>query len=383
MRLLFLFAFLLSISAQSETLVTPTEKVVHAEWPNFTDDLEFVGLAKAIDRQINHFKKMDLSGQIEFGNDRFPLTQVRDSLIQFKTLIGEYTKCRKTKTLPADCLKSLNTQIEARFNLYRPLLSKGDPRFGEPKATFFTGYYTPLMTVSLAPTAEFSHPIYAAPKNEKLRRSTRIEIDFKGALRGQGLELYYAKNLFDVYLMHVEGGGHLLVKDGEQTTSQYIWYDTSNGRRFQFIVNYMLAKKWIQGSSVQEQREFLNAHPELQEEIYATCPSYVFYRPSLISPAGSGGVPLTENRSMATDKNLYAFKGVLGFVSTVRPTESSRLSDKVSYRDFSRFFIDQDTGSAIRGKARVDLYFGEGDYAEYASANEAVRGDLYFLMLKP
>jgi membrane-bound lytic murein transglycosylase A len=98
---------------------------------------------------------------------------------------------------------------------------------------------------------------------------------------------------------------------------------------------------------------------------------------------GSDLVPLTDNRSIATDTNYYRFKGLLAFVQAERPVETSLQNNcQLEFRSFSRFYLDQDTGGAIRGKGRVDLYFGENEYAQKAAYNLVRRGDLYFLMLK-
>ncbi len=392
-RLTFLAAFLTSTAVWAEAYVTPTEKVADAAWPKLADDLGFRGMDLAITRQLKKFNKADLQGTIRFGSDVYSLASVKDSLVRFQQLITNFKKCTKLSKRSDACGDNLTAQIKKYFNLYRPHLEPADPRFGEAKATFFTGYYTPLLTVSKTLTPEFSHAIYATPVDKKLRHASRDEIDFKGALNNQGAELYYANDLFDLYLMHVEGGSHLLVKNGKGTDSQYISYDSENGLKFQFIEKFMMAKGWIKEPTIKAQREFFKAHPELQEEGYSTCPSYVFYKLSPTPPLGSGDVPLTDNRSIATDTAHYRFKGTLSFVSTARPEETSKgrhsqdkiqdaPSAEVKFKDYSRFYLDQDTGGAIRGKARVDLYFGEGAYAEYAASNEIQRGDLYFLMLK-
>jgi membrane-bound lytic murein transglycosylase A len=98
-------------------------------------------------------------------------------------------------------------------------------------------------------------------------------------------------------------------------------------------------------------------------------------------------VAVTANRSIATDNDYYGFKGTLAFVKGVRPKEHQRAQAgraclDVEFRPFSRFYLDQDIGGGVRGKARADLFFGEGAYAQLAAFNEDDRGDIYFLMLK-
>jgi membrane-bound lytic murein transglycosylase A len=183
--------------------------------------------------------------------------------------------------------------------------------------------------------------------------------------------------------MHVQGGGHITIESGGKTTSKYLSYAGTNGLSWNFISKYMMEKNYIQDPSIIAQRSFLEATPHKEQEIYATCPSYVYFKESDHPPLGSDRVPLTDNRSIATDTRYYRFKGLLSFVKTERPTEApSRDCEQLEFKSFSRFFLDQDTGGAIRGKGRVDLYFGEGSYAEKTAYNLVRRGDLFFLMLK-
>ena len=140
--------------------------------------------------------------------------------------------------------------------------------------------------------------------------------------------------------------------------------DTSNGRAFRFISIYMRNKGYISDLSNESQRAYLNAHPEKWREIYDYDPSYVFFKLTDTPPNGNDAVSLTDNRSMATDSKLYAAKGLLSYVQTQKP---SREGNHDRWDDFSRFLIDHDTGGAIQGASRADLYFGEDDYAAYVA----------------
>ena len=97
-------------------------------------------------------------------------------------------------------------------------------------------------------------------------------------------------------------------------------------------------------------------------------------------PVGSLGVPLTAGRSIATDRRLFP-KAALAFIVTQRPVldPSGKL---VGWEPFSRFVLNQDTGSAIRGGQRVDLFFGTGREAAAAAGHMKSTGKLYFLIKK-
>ena len=131
---------------------------------------------------------------------------------------------------------------------------------------------------------------------------------------------------------------------------------------------------------MQRLRAYLTDHPEERNEIFAYNERYVFFRFLSDGPLGNLEVPLTPERSIATDARLFP-KGALAFIVTQRPILdfTGRL---IAWRPFSRFVLNQDTGGAIRGLQRVDVYFGSGDEAAGAAGFMNRRGKLYFLSLK-
>jgi membrane-bound lytic murein transglycosylase A len=365
---------------------TPTRLLGPNELPAFSDDLDFDNMTLAIDRQLRRFNQLDLSRRtIEFGGRVFSGTVLRDSLKEFKNIVSAYATCKVKARDKSTCVDNLNATIREKFNVYVPDLLPGDTRYGEKLPVLFTGYYTPTLEASVVPTADKPHSIYKKPSTS-LAAATRAEIDFKNVLRGKGLELFYTKNLFDLYLLHVQGGGKAIVTDkkGKQK-SYYLTYDGTNGQKWTFISKYMIEKGYINSGSIEAQRHFLDSFPAKEEEIFATCPSYVYFKVTAEPPHGSDMVPLTDNRSIATDTNHYLFKGALAFVEAKRPADPYDPSESCNpgeFKNFSRFYLDQDTGGAIKGKGRVDLYFGESQYSQLAAYNTVQRGNLYFLLLK-
>lgn len=131
---------------------------------------------------------------------------------------------------------------------------------------------------------------------------------------------------------------------------------------------------------MQRLRRYLRAHPEEQEAILSSNERYIFFRFVKGGPVGNLGVPLTPGRSIATDMRLFP-KGALAFIVTKRPV-LDEAGNLVGWEPFSRFVLNQDTGSAIRGLERVDLYFGAGPEAAAAAGYMKSMGKLYFLMKK-
>jgi len=367
---------------------TPTRLLPKKDWPRFSDDLDFENMDLAIDRQLKRFRQLNLNGTINLGGARYPTRLAVRSLERFRDLTRTYKACLILNS-KMTCENHLNEAVAREFNIFMPELKPSDPRYGEPKQTLFTAYYTPTLAGRLERSGDFQHGVYRNPKNGDEFKFSRVEIDFQNKLAGRGLEIFYALDLFDLYLLQVQGGGRVDILDPNQKTQTfYISYGGTNKKSFSFISKYMLERGYIQSPSIEAQRDFLAANPDKQQEIYATSPSYVYFSVTDHPPFGSDSVPLTDDRSIATDTNFYRFKGLLSFVNARRPAQQNGDKKKcgprsLKFKNYSRFYLDQDTGGAIRGKARVDLYFGESAYAEKAAYNIVERGDLYFLLLKP
>ena len=363
---------------------TPTKKLAERDYPFFRDDIDFVRMEVAISRQLAHYKKFPVSGTIKFGKTSYPLKHVTKTLQSFLELSEQARACIEEsadKDEKADCYQAFHLAIVENFDVFAPHLTKDDPRHDEEEQTFFTAYYTPTLEASRSRIGDFRHGIYAKPRNATDRKSTRVQIHFEDRLERKDLTLFYVKDLFDLYLLHVQGGGRIVYEENGELRQKYIHYDGTNRQPFRWISVYMRDKGYITDGKIESQRGYLLAHPEKEREIYNYCPSYIYYKESDEQATGSGGVSVTNGRSIATDWRHYRYKGLLSFVVAKRPTEDSTPTE-VEYKPFSRFMLDQDTGGAIKGKARVDLFHGEDKYAEIAAFNTKHTGNLFYLMLK-
>ena len=355
---------------------TPTRALEPSEYPNFSDDLDFEEMDLALDRQIKRFRQRDLSGTIQFGSEHYPQQKLLDTMLSFKQDVQLMRSCLKTKT-KTECNEWLDRRIKENYNVFVP--DMGDIDYQDTAFAHFTAYYTPTLKASYKKTREKPHAIYSMPKEGYLRSKTREEIDFLGALRGYGYEMFYTKDMFELYLMQIEGGGKVIVEyDDGSTKSYYLSYAGTNRKAWRFISKYMYERGMINDRSVASQRKYLNENPRQWRRIYSYCPSYVYFKVTEDPPLGSDMVSLTDNRSIATDYRRYSLKGTLSFIRGKRPNPVG----ESGYRIFSRFMIDQDTGGAIKGNARADLYFGEGAYAEKAANSVNNRGQMFFLLKK-
>lgn len=382
MKKVLLFSLLISgLSFAHHTEIKMPELEKMNENIQFDDDLDFENILLAIQRQEAYFNRVSLDVEFQFGKKNIKRKKLRDSLAVFKGEVISTMACLK-KLTRSECYKTLNENLNRQFDVYRPVPLEWE-RGHKDKKTLFTAYYSPDLNGSKVKTAEYKNPIYAMPKDEKLRRSTSDEINFGGALKGKGLELFYVKeSLYDVWLLHVQGGGRVKVKNKDGTiTKHYLSYAGSNNQKFTMLFRYMLDQGMLTSGNagVPNQRAYFNDNPQDQRAILASSPSFIYFKVTEDEPLGVKNIPLTEKRSLATDYRRVQEYGIINYIRTEKPVLSG---GHRQMQKFSRFFLNQDTGGAIKGNARVDLYFGYGEEAEMSAYSIHQLGEQYYLLLK-
>ncbi len=388
-----LFVFLFWGAVALGQVITPTQSMENP--PLFSDDIDFSLMEKAIERQLIYFNKIDLEQTVQFGDDIYKKRQLKVSLEEFGKLISSYKSClqilkeiqTRYTTAREFCLQTLNKEVQQKFHFYKPQEQEESepqsvlPALGE---TFYTAYYSPDLEASKVKDDVYKNPIYALPKEAELRSLSREEIDFDKKLEGHGYELLYTKqSLFDLYLFHVEGGGRVRIKQSDGSfLNRFLSYAGANGKKFRPVYHYMLEQGMItpENKTLEDQRRYLRENPDDRREVYASNPSYIFFEITEEEPLGVGDIPLTPGRSIAIDTRLYKQVGMIHFVKTYIPVLNER--GEVEQKVFKRFFLSQDTGGAIRGEARVDLYMGYGRDAEVAANNTRSFGEQIILVRK-
>jgi membrane-bound lytic murein transglycosylase A len=294
-----------------------------------------------------------------------------------------------------------NKEAARRFfeDNFRPVLIT---RLGEPQG-FLTGYYEPIVEGSRFPNPEFHVPLYRRPHDLVAagykpgsgdfpnkgaligRRNENSEIVpyhdrgaiEAGALDGQKLEICWLRDPFEALAIQIQGSARVVLEDG---TPLRINYDSHNGFPYTAVGRVLIERDLVprEEMSMQRIRDWMAANPDEAPKVRATNRSYVFFRVSGLSnegePVGAQGVPLIPGRSIAVDKvHVY---GTPFFIDASLPIESSKPNTP-----FRRLMIAQDTGSAIVGPARADLYWGAGDDAARIAGR--IRHPGRFVMLLP
>jgi membrane-bound lytic murein transglycosylase A len=275
-------------------------------------------------------------------------------------------------------------------------------RLGEGDG-FVTGYYEPVIDGSRTQTEVYNVPVYRRPSNlfvrgfnqdspslpnkgqvfRKIGRRKLVpyydrgEIE-DGAIAGRGLEICWLKSQTDLLFSQIQGSARVRLEDGSTIR---INYDAHNGYPYTAVGRILIDRGIIpkEQMSMQKIREWMDQNPDGAKELRRQNRAYVFFREVNLSDkdeaVGAQGVPLTPGRSIAVDKALHVY-GTPFFIEGELPIES-----EVSKTPFHRLMIAQDTGSAIVGPARADLYFGAG--VEAGKVSGRLRHNMHFVMLVP
>ena len=263
----------------------------------------------------------------------------------------------------------------------------------------FTGYYEPEAEGSLKQEGAFQVPMYRKPpelvaldaesqkstglsygimRNSKAHRfSTREEIE-KGALNGRGLEIVWLKSWVDAFFMHIQGSGRIKLPNGQVIR---LAYAAKNGQPYTGIGSMLLQRGIATPAtmSMQVLRNWMATHPDEAPALMWNNKSFIFFRDievpdKNLGALGAQQVHLMPLRSLAIDRSNWMF-GTPIWLDTSTPTESSGGS-----KPFQHLMIAQDTGTAIKGYVRGDVYWGWGDEAAITAGHMKSPGRMIALL---
>jgi membrane-bound lytic murein transglycosylase A len=338
---------------------------------SLSDDLRLAGLNEAIEAQ-QHALQATGSDSMQIGPVSILKRDYGRSLAKLSTIL--------TSDQP---LESKLSYIRENFRFFEFAGAN------QPGRVLLTGYFEPIIAGSLSRTAQLSRPLYRKPsdllsiplslfserfKDEKALKGrlasarvvpyfSRAEIDGQMVLAGKGLELAWVDPI-DAFFLQIQGSGTLRLANGEEV---HLVYADKNGQRYEAIGKFLKSALAPNPVTMPRVEKALRAMtPTERDRILFLNPSYVFFERSKKRAITSLGVPATPGRTVAVDPR-FAPKGALAYLSFQKPEFSfNQVSgdDPTSFQDASRFVLDQDSGGAITGTGRVDLFWGRGDDAK-------------------
>ncbi|ALB41294.1 MULTISPECIES: murein transglycosylase A [unclassified Anabaena] len=298
------------------------------------------------------------------------LNRVQRSLLRFRQLV-----------VSSQSAAELQAAVRREFVFYQ---SVGNDGKGTVK---FTAYYEPVYVASRVRTAVYKYPLYSLPPDfQKWTKPhpKRIDLEGKNGLLGdksklRGLEIVWFSNRLDPYMVQIQGSAQIKLTNGQRTSvgyaggTDYAW--TSIGKE--------LAKDGklpLSGLTMPKLITYFRQNPKELSNYLPRWERFVFFAETNGTPAtGSIVVPVTAERSIATDKSLMP-PGALALIinSFPYPTNGGKLESRL----VNRFVLDQDTGSAIKGPGRVDYFMGSGQLAGDRAGISGGNGSLFYLLLK-
>ena len=375
------------VNLQAVSPAMAIEHVPAERLPVFADDMQLDRLAAAIQSSLKYFDKLPESREFKFGGDRYRAGQLKAGLAEFLAFI---------ETKPSQNV--LSQWITQHCRVYAATEN------GAPGGVLYTGYYIPVLNGSRNKTSTYRYPVYNRPSDlvtfspadfctdcspalvvgrhagrEVVPYYTRQTIESRNVLADTAMPIVWVDDPVDLFFLHVQGSGLVRLPTGELIN---VHYAISNGHPYKSIGRHLIHTGKIarKDLTMQSIRSYLENHPEERDAIFAYNPRYVFFTEAPGGATGCLGVVITPGRTIATDQAVYP-PGALAFIQCEKPV-LDQSGEVKNWVPFSRFALNQDTGDAIRGHGRVDIFWGGGQYAEAAAGRMKHAGALYILMPK-
>ncbi len=340
-------------------------------WGNVNNSGDLQSLVTAVDRSLKYLATPKAAKDYRrYWGTEFNLERVRRSLIRFRQLL-----------VTANSPRELQQAVESEFEFYQ---SVGKDNQGTVE---FTGYFVPTYRASRVPNAEYRYPLYRKPTNfDNWRKPhpTRVQLEGKDGLQGNktvlaGHELVWLRDRLEAFLVQVQGSARLQLTDGTQMS---ITYGGSTNYRYTSIGGELVKDGIFPKEELTLPRllAYFESHPQALDKYIPRNNRFIFfYETDNKPPNGNLSVPVTAERSIATDKSIMP-PGALALIQAPIPQVSSK--GDLETRSVTRYVLDQDTGSAIKGAGRVDIFLGSGELAGDRAGLLNGPGKLYYLLLK-
>jgi membrane-bound lytic murein transglycosylase A len=345
------------------------------------DDMDRAGLLTALGNTLAYWQKKPDTFEVLIGKDYYSAAWMRRTTQKLIDLFS-------ANMSPEELRAALKTQ----FHVYRSVSDDGSGK------VVITGYYEAEIKAARQPDAVNRFPIYLKPADlVKTTPAMGLEFDYgrvdengglvryysrqeisNGILAGKGLELVWSEHPAWIMLLQIQGSGILRFADGDFIKAGF---DGANGWPFKSVQKILMDCGEIKSMSFKNFINYLTAQGERESRLVDLNSRYVFFRtqPKDSPVYGAMGLGLTPGRSIAVDPAPIPL-GATALLSSRRPVAGA--DGSLSFRDFTRFVTAQDTGSAIRGPGRIDLFWGGGDTAFTEASSMKAPGDLFILIAK-
>jgi len=366
------------------------ERLSPSQLPDLQDDEPAASLRSAIDKSLSWYARVPGDRQVCLGRLSLPAELMRESLNHFASLVG-------SGGISAD-------RLSQDFDVFRVVPPDNSG------SIIVTGYYEPVLEGSLKPGVEFCRPIYPVPsdllvieldrfggnkfhgerlvgrleKNFVVPYYSRSEIDGEKVLEKHGVQpampLVWLRDPVDCFFLHIQGSA--VIRLNQDGTQMRVGYAGDNGRPYHSIGKDLIDSGAVspEQMSMQAIGEYLRSHPDSQNAIMWKNERYVFFKLVSQGPLGSLDVVLTAGRSIATDPRFHP-SGAPAFLVSEKPVYDS--SGKIQrWERFGRWVLNQDSGGAIKGPGRIDLFCGTGEAAERIAGPMKQGGELYYFIKK-
>lgn len=352
-------------------------KVSSYEWD---DDLGLEGIGRALEQSMIYYGRLPSTYRFNYNGQEYTPSEMAASLELFSDTI-----------IHSDG-KELARLLEERFLFFESINSDGE--------AFFTGYYEPVLKGSPVPTEEFSEPLYAVPddlivvdlgdfsddwSNERIvgrvdgKRlipyDSRKAIVDGNSLEGRAAPIAYVDGI-ELFFLQIQGSGLISFPDGRV---KRVNYAQKNGHPYRSVGSLLKERIPPEEMSLQSIKEYLYEHPDEVPGILNYNESYTFFREVEDGPLGNINVPLTPGRSIAMDRESVP-RGGLAFIVTEYPVFDN--GEITGWRPVRRFVLVQDTGGAITGHGRVDIFTGRGEAAEMIAGHLKQKGRVFLIVAK-
>ena len=341
------------------------------------DDLGGVGLKQAVRASLRFLQRQPAARSYRLCEREYTAGELAEGLREFLDLLD--------KGLGAG---GFERQLQERFELCGTAGLEGNGR------VLVTGYFEPLLEGGLQRREPFVYPLYRVP-DDLVRQGGQVGRMVKGRLVPYwsremiedgnilaGNELVFLNDPVEAFILHVQGSGRIRLRDG---TTRRIQFAAKNGLPYRSIGRLLVDRKKMELDKVSLPAiiDYLALHPDERREILHYNESFVFFRWGdhvAEGPLGSLEEPLTAGRSVALDRQCFP-PGILGILKSRKPIFGQE-DEIIGWAPLQRFVVNQDSGSAIKGGGRVDLFLGSGARARATAGIMKHPGRLYFLVKK-